>query len=113
MKVVSRQTAEHYGWGGNSDGWRLLFRSDLSVMEERIPPGEGEVRHLHERARQLFYVLAGQLEVELPDGLVVLSGGDAVEVPPGVAHRVQNHHNSDARFLVISSPTTVGDRVKV
>jgi len=107
---VDRSNAEHYVWGGACDGWRHLSRQDLSVIHERIPPGAAEVRHLHRVARQLFFVLGGVLEIEL-DGVVhSLRPEQSLEIPPGAAHRVVNSGDVDAWFLVISSPTTKGDR---
>ena len=106
-------SAEHYTWGGVCDGWRLLARPDLSVIQERIPPGAGEVRHYHDRARQLFFVLQGQLEVQVEDETFVLGAADSVEVSAGARHRVRNTASQDASFLVISAPDTVGDRVDV
>jgi len=111
--VVSRETAEHYAWGEVCEGWRLLSRDGLSVIEERIPPGRGEVPHYHQRARQLFYVLSGGLTIDLPHESVALRAGEALEVEPGTVHRVHNAAADDAIFLVISSPTTAGDRVNV
>jgi mannose-6-phosphate isomerase-like protein (cupin superfamily) len=106
-------TAEHYGWGQSCDGWRLLDRPELSVIQERIPPAAGEVKHYHARARQLFYVLAGTLEIQLGEQLFDLSAGDSLEVPPGDTHLVRNRGNVDATFLVVSSPTTRGDRINL
>jgi mannose-6-phosphate isomerase-like protein (cupin superfamily) len=96
MTLVNRGNAPHYVWGEVCEGWRLLAREDLSVIQERIPPGRGEVRHYHRRARQLFFVLEGELEI-----------------PPGRRHRVWNPASADALFLVVSAPTTQGDRVDV
>ena len=110
MASTSRSNAEHYIWGAGCDGWRLLDRADLSVIEERIPPGAGEVRHLHHAARQLFYVLAGTLTIERSDGEHALEAGQALEVEPGAPHLVRNASQSDVRFLVISAPSTRGDR---
>ena len=107
------KTAEHYRWGQVCDGWRLLERADLSVIQERIPPGAGEVLHYHQRARQLFFVLAGELQIQLGEQLFRLSTGDALEMPPGNPHRVQNLGQVDAAFLVVSAPSTQGDRVNV
>ncbi len=106
-------TAEHYRWGQVCDGWRLLEGPDLSVIQERIPPGAGEVRHYHLRARQVFFVIAGELELQLGEQLLRLSVGDSLEVPPGDRHLVRNGGNVDATFLVVSAPTTRGDRVNV
>jgi mannose-6-phosphate isomerase-like protein (cupin superfamily) len=106
-------TAEHYQWGDNCDGWRLLDRPDLSVIQERIPSGAGEVEHYHQRARQLFFVLDGDLEIEVGDQTFQLSAGESIEVPPGDLHRVRNTGDSDTSFLVISAPTTRDDRTNL
>jgi mannose-6-phosphate isomerase-like protein (cupin superfamily) len=104
-------SAEHYRWGQVCDGWRLLERSDLSVIQESIPPGAGELTHYHGRARQLFYVLSGELRIQMGEQRFRLTVGDSLEIPPGEPHRVRNEANVDAMFLVISAPTTRGDRV--
>jgi mannose-6-phosphate isomerase-like protein (cupin superfamily) len=113
MPVVNKTNAEHYVWGEVCEGWRLVAREDLSVIQERIPPGRGEVRHYHERARQLFFVLQGALEIEVDGGVSHLGPGDALEIAPTRRHRVWNAGAADATFLVVSAPTTQGDRVNV
>ncbi len=40
MSVKDTSTGEHYRWGDGSEGWHLLKREDLSVIEERVPPGD-------------------------------------------------------------------------
>jgi hypothetical protein len=35
---ISKHNAEHYIWGDNCDGWRLVKIPDLSVIHERMPP---------------------------------------------------------------------------
>ncbi len=69
MEPISTRTAEHYVWGEVCDGWHLEQAPELSVIEERMPPGASEQRHRHEVARQFFYVLAGELTMEV-DGVV-------------------------------------------
>ena len=113
MSVRNKENAEHYSWGGACDGWRLLNREDLSVIQERIPPGLGEVVHYHSRSRQLFYVIQGQLEIELEGEKVLLASGDSFEIAPMHHHRVTNSSEADAHFLVISSPSTTNDRVNL
>ena len=111
--IRSARTAEHYRWGDVCDGWRLVEGSDLSVIQERIPPGAGEVRHYHTRARQVFFVLRGELQIELRNQIFQLVAEDCLEVPPGDPHRVRNVGDIDAAFLVVSAPTTQGDRINV
>lgn len=110
--VADPSTSEHYTWGGVCDGWRLLARPDLSVIRERAPAGAGEVRHRHHKARQFFFVLTGAATVEFEHDHVDVGPGQGVEVAPGVRHRFVNRSDQDVEFLVISAPTTAGDRVE-
>jgi mannose-6-phosphate isomerase-like protein (cupin superfamily) len=108
--VINKDNAEHYTWGAGCDGWRLVDRPDLSVIHERMPPGTAEVRHFHQAARQFFFILSGVATLEIAGAREVLRTGQGVEVPPGVPHQVFNHSDQDVEFLVISHPTTRGDR---
>jgi mannose-6-phosphate isomerase-like protein (cupin superfamily) len=108
--VVSRADARHYPWGQGCDGWHLLESDDLSVIEERVPPGEGERRHRHRRARQFFFVLAGEARLELEGAVHRLAPGDGLHVPPGAAHELRNAGAGELRFLVVSAPRSHGDR---
>ena len=112
MSIKNTANAEHYTWGVTCEGWRLLNGPDLAVIQERVPPGRGEIRHYHSRSRQLFYVLQGRLEIELNGETHLLGEGDSLEIPPPLPHCVRNSSNGDADFLVISSPSTIGDRVE-
>ena len=111
--IRSVRTGEHYRWGEVCDGWRLVEGPDLSVIQERIPPGAGEVRHYHSRARQVFFVLDGELQIELRGQRFRLVAQESLEVPPGDAHCVRNAGEVDAVFLVVSAPTTRGDRTNL
>jgi len=110
MPKVNLSNAEHYRWGDICDGWRLLDAQHLSVIEERMPPSSSEVEHVHARATQLFYVLEGTLSLVVDAERIDLSAGDACVVHPGQSHVARNESAAQVRFLVISSPTTRGDR---
>ncbi len=109
-RPVDRSTAEHYVWGQGCDGWRLARSVGLSVIEERMPGGASEVRHYHAAARQFFYVLSGALTLELDGARHELRAGRGLEIPPGRAHQASNRCDAPAEFLVISAPSTRGDR---
>jgi mannose-6-phosphate isomerase-like protein (cupin superfamily) len=111
--MISKDTAEHYTWGDGCDGWHLIKQPELSVIHERMPPGTAEVRHYHERARQLFFVLAGTATLEVAGVRKVLGPQQGLEVPPGVPHQMFNESDGDVEFLVISQPTTRGDRKEI
>jgi mannose-6-phosphate isomerase-like protein (cupin superfamily) len=108
---ISITNAEHYVWGGNSDGWHLLKHEDVSIIQERVPPGGREVMHYHEKSRQFFYMLQGEGTVVLEEGRVALPGGSGLEIAPLTRHRFENNSEADVIFLVISVPRSHGDRV--
>jgi mannose-6-phosphate isomerase-like protein (cupin superfamily) len=109
--MISKDTAEHYRWGQGCDGWHLVKQPELSVIHERMPPGTAEVRHYHQRSRQFFFVLTGVATLELAGARQQVRAHQGVEVAPGVPHQIFNESNADVEFLVISQPTTRGDRI--
>ncbi len=113
MATINIANAEHYHWGQSCDGWHLLATDDLSVIEERMPPGSFEQRHLHTHARQFFYVLEGEVTLELDGTVHRLRRGEGLHVPPGSAHQVRNDSSADVRFIAVSAPKSHGDRVAV
>jgi mannose-6-phosphate isomerase-like protein (cupin superfamily) len=108
--AVSIATAPHYVWGAVCDGWRLADGETLSVIEERMPPGTAEEWHVHDRARQFFYVLDGQATMRTTAGATEVPAGSGVEIAPGIAHQMANASSEAVRFLVISTPSTRNDR---
>ncbi|WRU97856.1 cupin domain-containing protein (plasmid) [Priestia filamentosa] len=110
---ISKENAEHYIWGDKCDGWRLVNQNDLSVIHERMPPNTSEVRHYHTKSRQFFFVLSGTATLEVDGQLENIKPLEGVEVPPYVAHQMMNKSDKDVEFLVVSQPTSKGDRIQV
>ena len=111
--IVSRQNAEHYKWGQQCDGWILAPGRDLTIIEERMPAGTAEIRHFHARARQFFFVLSGVLTMELEGAILEIGAHQGLQIDPDSRHQARNDGDVDAVFLVVSAPTTRGDRVDV
>lgn len=112
-RISDIDSAEHYTWGGVCEGWHLLKDPTLSVIQERVPPGAGEAPHFHSRARQFFYVLSGTATMEFESEAVTFGAGQGLHVPPDTQHRFVNRSEADVVFIVISSPTTAGDRINL
>jgi mannose-6-phosphate isomerase-like protein (cupin superfamily) len=114
-KIVSTKSAEHYKWGGpqatDCDGWHLVKTPELSVIEELMPASTSETRHSHVRARQFFYVLEGELSLEIEYHDFVLHKGEGIEVSPGQRHQAMNKSANLLRIIVTSHPPSHGDRV--
>jgi mannose-6-phosphate isomerase-like protein (cupin superfamily) len=111
--VVSRENAEHYRWGVDCDGWNLVKDQPLSVIEEFMPPGSAEIRHYHERAQQFFYILTGEVLMEIDGENMLIPAGSGVRILPGARHQIRNPSSSPVRFLVISQPSSRDDRIEV
>lgn len=109
--VIDRAGAAHYTWGDGCDGWHLVKRADLSVIQERMPPGTREARHYHRASWQFFYVLAGTLTLEAGGVLHRLTAQQGLEIAPGAPHQARNESADAVEFLVISQPPSRGDRV--
>ena len=109
--VITIENAEHYIWGEICDGWHLLKQDGMSVIQERVPAGVAEVMQYHNISRQFFYILEGEAKMAFEDHEVSLGKGQGLEIPPQVKHQFKNHSNADVHFLVISVPSTRGDRI--
>ncbi len=109
--MISIENAEHYTWGETCDGWHLVKTGELSVIQERMPPGTSETRHFHNRSRQFFYVLSGIAVIETGGKRETLNAREGIEILPGVAHQIFNEFDGYLEFLVISQPPSHGDRV--
>ena len=111
MAILSVKNGRHYVWGGGCDGWHLVASDKLSVIQERVPEGLSEVRHLHNKAEQFFYILSGMATLEVAGVVYELRPGEGFHVPAGTAHTLSNVHEDELTFLVISTPPSHGDRV--
>jgi quercetin dioxygenase-like cupin family protein len=107
----SIENSEHYFWGEACDGWILSPDRAMMVIQERMPPHTAEKRHYHAVARQFFYVLSGVLTMELDGEYHRVTAMSGIAIPPAIRHQARNDDSADVHFLVVSSPTTRGDRI--
>ena len=112
MKIVSTENAEHYVWGAGCDGWHLVQSPTLSVIQERVPSGCSEGRHLHLKSEQFFYVLSGIGSLEVEGRIHTLAANQGLHVPANVSHTLYNEGPEDLVFIVTSTPPSHGDRVE-
>ena len=109
--AVSRENAEHYRWGADCDAWYRVKDPQLSVIEELMPPGAAEIRHHHEHAQQFFYILSGEVLMEIEGETTLVAAGNGIRVKAGKRHQIRNPSSSPVRLLVISHPMSHGDRI--
>ncbi|QNI36856.1 cupin domain-containing protein [Edaphobacter albus] len=111
-QIISTANADHYTWGNRCDGWFLVRTPELNIIEERMPPGTSETRHHHVRARQFFFVLEGELTMEIEQHRLTVHAGQGIEVAPGQQHQAINRGPTPLRIVVTSQPPSHGDRIE-
>lgn len=111
--MIDKSTAPHYTWGEGCDSWVLADTPTLSVKQEAMPPGTKERAHFHSLAQQLFFVLKGGAVFYTNNEKQVLGEGQGLLVSPNTKHFIANESNEPLSFLVISQPSTDGDRTNV
>ncbi|GLR72226.1 cupin domain-containing protein [Agaribacter marinus] len=111
--MIQKDNAEHYKWGNNCDGWHLVKSREMSVIQERMPPGTFESRHYHEFSNQFFFVLSGEAELELNGIIHNLTSQQGLHVPKGMPHQIKNNGFNALEFIVTSVPISHGDRIEV
>ncbi|XDZ68181.1 cupin domain-containing protein [Alphaproteobacteria bacterium LSUCC0226] len=114
MHPASRDTQTAYKWGNGGVGWPLVETAGLLVIEETLAPGCSEKHHYHNQAEQCFYMLAGRAVMQFADGQHIEIGpGMTFHIPPKTPHAIVNQTVEEIRFLVISAPSSRGDRYEV
>jgi mannose-6-phosphate isomerase-like protein (cupin superfamily) len=100
----------------------------MSCFEVMVPPGFDVGAHTHHHSQELFYVLAGELDLLAfepvartgdnwedwvsPDGdrVVRAGAGSCMFVPPGCPHAFRNSTDEPARMLFQSYPAPDHER---
>jgi quercetin dioxygenase-like cupin family protein len=87
----------------------VLLRSEetggqVSVTEIVVPPhSSGPPLHAHD-FDETFYVLEGELVVQVQDALMTKGAGELAFAPRNVAHALANHGGAPARYALVCTP---------
>jgi quercetin dioxygenase-like cupin family protein len=76
----------------------------VSIVENTMPAGApGPALHSH-AFDEAFYVLDGELTVQLDDDVTTAHAGELIFAPRGVPHTLANLSEAPTRFLVVLTP---------
>jgi mannose-6-phosphate isomerase-like protein (cupin superfamily) len=76
----------------------------VAIFQQTIPPLAGPPLHRHANEDEWFYVLDGQITIEVDGERSVLHGGGSAFVPRGTVHAFKNFGKVRARILVLATP---------
>lgn len=75
------------------------------LLEVSLAPGMAVPRHTHTREDEVYFVLAGQLEVTVAENTFVLQPGDTLLAPRDIPHEIRNSGNIPNQYLLVFSPS--------
>jgi mannose-6-phosphate isomerase-like protein (cupin superfamily) len=75
-----------------------------SLAEARLPPSASTTLHYHPRAEEIYYILAGRGLMRLDQEAIPVGRGDAIAIPPGLAHQITNTGGTTLTFLCCCAP---------
>ena len=109
MLIVRRQHAAVIKTPHGSEIRPLIDRTTsgverCSLAEEVLPPGAVVGRHLHLETEEIYYVLSGQGHMTVGAETREVSAGDAVFIPRGFAHTLENTGSEAIRLLLVCGP---------
>ena len=74
------------------------------VMEGLVPPDGGPPPHIHHHQAESFYIVEGQLEINLSGQLHEAKAGDFVHISKGTPHGFLNRSQTAAKMILTFVP---------
>jgi mannose-6-phosphate isomerase-like protein (cupin superfamily) len=84
---------------------RELHHTDVqSLAEATLEPDEATQRHYHGATEEIYFVLKGSGRMEVDGETRMVRPGDAVLIPAGAWHTLENNGTSELRILCCCAP---------
>lgn len=75
-----------------------------SLAEARLPAGAATTPHYHPLTEEIYYILVGEGRMQIGSEVQSVRPGDAIAIPPGLAHQITNTGNETLTFLCCCAP---------
>jgi quercetin dioxygenase-like cupin family protein len=75
-----------------------------ALWEAIVPPGGGPPPHVHSREEEGFYVLEGEITLQVGDRRIMAGAGMFANMPVGTLHSFKNESGKPARMLISIAP---------
>ncbi len=86
---------------------------DIEFGLIRLLPGEHVSGHIHEKMDECFYMISGEIHMEVNGEDNVLRTGDYIHVSKNEPHILKNLTNEAAKLAVVKAPFAEGDKKPV
>src|SRR3569623_2776441 len=76
-----------------------------SLAEARLAPGQSTTPHYHPRTEEIYYILSGVGEMQIGEEVRMVGVGDAIAIPPGQVHQLNNSGNEMQKQILNKKQT--------
>ena len=82
---------------------------NFKVKRIEVLPGKRLSYQKHSQRAEHWFVVEGTAKVTLDGKEITVRAGEAIDVPTGAAHRVENPGNEDLIFIEVQRGTYLGE----
>lgn len=75
-----------------------------SLAEARVLPGQHTAPHYHPSTEEIYYILSGEGRMQIGDEVRIVGPGDAIAIPPGAIHTIENTGSEVLKLLCCCAP---------
>ena len=104
MKLQSLDTAEPFTTKDGSTIRELHHTAEQSLAEAALEPDQATQRHYHDRTEEIYFVTKGSGKLEVDGEIRAVRPGDAILIPPGAWHMLENDGTSELLILCVCAP---------
>ncbi|MDF2957313.1 MAG: Mannose-6-phosphate isomerase [Candidatus Alkanophagales archaeon MCA70_species_1] len=104
MKVVRRDELKPFVTKDGSEIREFHRSENLSLAEASVPVGMRTRKHFHKTSEEIYFILEGRGVMEVEGERAEVAAGQAIVIPPGKAHCIENVGDVPLRFLCHCSP---------
>lgn len=104
MNLQSLDRAEPFATKDGSTIRELHHTAVQSLAEATLEPSQATERHYHGRTEEIYLVTKGSGSLEVDGDTRRVRPGDAILIPPGAWHTLENDGTSELTILCTCSP---------
>ena len=104
MNLASLDAVEAFVTKDGSTIRELHHTAAQSLAEATLEPSEVTQRHYHRLSEEIYFVIKGSGDMEVDGEHARVRPGDAVLIPAGAWHSLENNGTSELRILCACVP---------
>jgi mannose-6-phosphate isomerase-like protein (cupin superfamily) len=109
MIIINRNDARIINTRHGSEIRPLIDRTTTeitrcSLAEETLEPGQAVAPHHHREIEEIYYILSGRGVMKVGDEKREVAAGDAIYVPRGNSHTLENTGAEPIKLLLVCGP---------